>query len=356
MVKGRSVGKPKRDNYPYATARVKARKSTLIPRSQYEKFLVMELPAIARYISETAYNKEISDLSTQYSGLDLIEMATYQNLARNYREVLGFCGGKLRENIEKYLAIWDTWNIKTILRGLSYGASRDEIMEDLVPAGTFSKDDLKEMVGSDSIETLLDHLKGTKFYKCIMDARTSDGTVDLMTFENEMDGDYFVSLLTITDDSRWLARTLDRFFREQIDVVNLKVMFKLKYAALESDYTLKFIIPGGYELSEAVLKRLAMTDSFESFVNELKTFKFWSYIKEPAERAMEEETLNPVMNALDDYHIRTATKFGKLHPLSILPFLDYFIRKKIEVDNIRIICRGKQAGLSHDLIKSMLIG
>jgi V/A-type H+-transporting ATPase subunit C len=61
------------------------------------------------------------------------------------------------------------------------------------------------------------------------------------------------------------------------------------------------------------------------------------------------------MSALDSYHFRNASKFGKLFPLSFLPFLDYFIWKRIEVDNIRIICRGKQAGLSEDLIRSMLI-
>lgn len=355
MVKGQKIGAPKRDNYPYATARVKARKSTLIPRSQYEKFLVMDTPAITRFISESAYNKEISEYSTRYSGLDLIEVATYENLARNYREVLNFCGGKLREDVEKYLAIWDTWNIKTILRGRSYGATQDEIMEDLVPAGTLSREDLKEMLSAETVDDLIDLLKGTRFHRYITNARKSDGSVDLVALENDMDKDYFVSLLTISDESRWLARILDRFFREKIDFTNLKTLFKLKFAELETDYIVKFIIPGGYELSEAVLKKLALTEDFEAFVNELKPFRFWQYIKEPAERALADETLNPVMDAIDDYHYRTATKFGKLYPLSILPFLDYFIWKKIEVDNIRIICRGKEAGLNDDLIRSMLI-
>ena len=42
MVAARQTKKVGRDNYPYATARVKARKATLIPKAQYGKFLLMD--------------------------------------------------------------------------------------------------------------------------------------------------------------------------------------------------------------------------------------------------------------------------------------------------------------------------
>jgi len=345
----------KKDNYPYATARVKARKATLIPRSQYMKYMVMDLPSIIRHISETAYAKEVSDLSSKYSGLDLVEAATYENLARNYTEVLGFCGGKLREDLQKYLKKWDIWNIKTILRGKSFGAPADEIIEDLVTAGSLSRNYLHELAKAEDLDAVIDLMKPTEYYKPVLDARLSSGAIDHMKFENALDKEYLVSLLTIGSGSSWLSRILDRFFRVEIDIANLKLMFKLKYAELECDYILKFLIPGGYELTDTVLKRLGMTEDFDKFLDELKGFEFWNAIKEPAEVARETGTLNPIMSALEIYHLRMANKFGRLYPLSILPFLAYFIWKKVEVDNIRIICRGKEAGLSDDLIKSMLV-
>jgi V/A-type H+-transporting ATPase subunit C len=39
----------------------------------------------------------------------------------------------------------------------------------------------------------------------------------------------------------------------------------------------------------------------------------------------------------------------------VLPILDYIIRKKIEVDNIRIIARGKATGMDVDTIKKLLV-
>jgi len=344
-----------KDNYPYACARVKARKSTLIPRSQYEKFLMMDLPSIIRFISETEYSKEISELGPKYSGLDLVEMATYESLARNFREVLGFCRGNLKVFVQKYLATWDTWNIKTVLRGKSYGASEQEILENLVPAGTFSREDLKDMVTAENIDDIADHLKGTKFHRHLLEARSAGGDVDMMKFENALDKEYYADLLTISTGTGWVRTVIDKFVREKIDITNLKTLFKLKFSELDPEYIQGFMLPGGHELSVPELKRLAATEDFEHFLNELKVYKFWPAIKDQAETAADSGTLNRVMSALDGYHFRNATKFGKLYPLSFLPFLDYFIWKGIEVDNIRIICRGKQAGLSEDLIRSMLI-
>jgi V/A-type H+-transporting ATPase subunit C len=345
----------KRGNFPYAAARVKARKSTLIPKAQYEKFLVMDLSSITRFIGETEYSKEISELSTRYSGMDLVEMATHENLARNFREVLRFCQGNLKLVIEDYLTTWDTWNIKTILRGRSYGASEQEILDDLVPAGTFSREDLREMVKAKDLDEILEHLRGTKFHRHIVEARSALGDMDLMKLENVLDREYYADLLKLDTGSGWAHKIVIRFFREKIDLVNLKTLFKLKFAEMEPDYIVGLMLPGGHELNMVELKQLAATEDFERFLNELKSYRFWPAVKGPAEAAAESGTLNMVMSALDAYHFRTASKFGKLYPLSLLPFLDYFIWKRIEVDNIRIICRGKEAGLSQDLIRSMLI-
>jgi len=342
-------------NYPYAVARVKSRKSTLLPKAQYDKFLVMDLPSIIRNISETEYSKEVGELSTRYSGLDLVEMATYENLARNFHEVLHFCKGELEDAVEKYLRTWDTWNIKTILRGKSYGASSQEILDDLVPAGSFSRERLRDLVAIDDIDSMIDKLRGTEFHKHILESRTPGGEIDLLKLENALDKDYYNDLLTIPLGSGWVYKVIERFVREKIDFVNLKTLFKLKFSDLDHDYIGGFMLPGGRELSVATLKRLAGIEDFEHMLLELKAYSFWPAIKDQAENAVDSGTLNAVISALDRHHFKNATKFGRLYPLSLLPFLDYFIWKKIEVDNIRIICRGKEAGLSEDLIRSMLI-
>jgi V/A-type H+-transporting ATPase subunit C len=62
-----------------------------------------------------------------------------------------------------------------------------------------------------------------------------------------------------------------------------------------------------------------------------------------------------VIRALEKDYLIRATKSSYLQPLSILPILDYLIRKKIEVENLRILVRGKEKGLPEQVIREMLV-
>ena len=46
-------------NYPYATARVRAKKSVLLSKDTYDRMLQMETPQIARLLSEGGYKDQI---------------------------------------------------------------------------------------------------------------------------------------------------------------------------------------------------------------------------------------------------------------------------------------------------------
>jgi V/A-type H+-transporting ATPase subunit C len=53
--------------------------------------------------------------------------------------------------------------------------------------------------------------------------------------------------------------------------------------------------------------------------------------------------------------MRTSEKLSHIYPLSVLPVIDFIIRKKKEVDFIRIIVKGKDNGLSEGMIKELLV-
>jgi len=82
-------------NYPYVTARVRAKKAALLLPDVYERMLQMEIPQIARVLSEGAYKAEILALATKASGVDLIELATSRNLAAVYTQIIEFSEGEL---------------------------------------------------------------------------------------------------------------------------------------------------------------------------------------------------------------------------------------------------------------------
>src|SRR5437773_5886017 len=148
-------------NYPYATARVRAKKSVLLSKDTYDRMLQMETPQIARLLSEGGYKDQILALGARISGVDLIELATSRNLAAVFTQIIGFSEGELRQMIGWYLDRFGVQNIKTIVRGKLFGASPTEISEDLVAAGSMKESFLQALIELATLDEVFDLRVGT---------------------------------------------------------------------------------------------------------------------------------------------------------------------------------------------------
>ena len=69
----------------------------------------------------------------------------------------------------------------------------------------------------------------------------------------------------------------------------------------------------------------------------------------------EEDGLNKAIQALENHVSITSRRYSYLYPLSILPILDYLLRKEKEVRNLRTIVRGKDLKLSNERIKEIMV-
>jgi vacuolar-type H+-ATPase subunit C/Vma6 len=58
---------------------------------------------------------------------------------------------------------------------------------------------------------------------------------------------------------------------------------------------------------------------------------------------------------LDKHLLRLAERQSRIYPLSILPVLDFIMRKKEEVDLVRLIVRSKSAGIPDNKIREMIL-
>jgi V/A-type H+-transporting ATPase subunit C len=346
----------RKGNYAYACARVRGKKSLLLTKDNYPKLLMMDLNEIGRFLGETQYHVEMAELASRYSGVNLIEIGTNRNLARIYRQVLNFCSGELKNMVSSYLARWDEWNVKTILRGKHYGATVEEIVEDLVPAGRFDEEYLRSLIGLESVSDILDAV-GKKGGSAIPnEIRASyEDTGALEPLEEYFDKIYYSRLLESIRGKNRPERLFLAFIQKEIDINNLRTLLKLKREGIPFERVRIYFIDGGKELRVNELVRLAGIESFEQMLDELSRFSFYEQIKDALEDAKETGSLTKVMLALQRYLAKEAEKFSHQFPLSILPILDYMLRKKVEVDNIRIIARGKESGLDMDVIKGLLV-
>lgn len=330
--------------YAYIVARVRAMKGKLIPDDMYPKFLNMEIPEITRFIGESEYKKDVDELGKKYRGTDLFEHALNQNLALTYRKLIDVSQNEANFLITEYLRSFDIWNIKTVLRGKFSGASEEEILEDVISAGQLRYRDLTEIVKIGTIEGVIAAFARTPYYPALEGYKGV-----LADVENSLDKLYYSNLIKAASASG--NKLFLKFLKTEIDLKNLKILFRMKRAGMERDEIIKMLIPGGMELKENDLVRLSSM-SFSEFVRALEDFRYWKAI---SDISTESGSLIHIETRLDKYSLVYASSISYYYPLSILPVLDYILSKKIEVDNLRIIVRGKETKLPEDIIKAHLV-
>ncbi len=351
-------------NYPYACTRVRAKRRFLIQKDEYLRLSVMDLPGISRYIGDSQYKAEIEKLSSDFSGAALVERATNANLAMIYNQIMTFCEGQLKDLVSHYLGKVDVWNIKTILRGKFHEADAEAIIAELTPSGTMKMAKLEELARSGSIPEVIAGLKGTPYHhsleKAMRNIGESTAITTLISFENEIDKAYYATLITSASavKSRSTALFLN-FIKKEIDIENLTTLMKIKFDLILHEKGIndpeQYMIPGGGELKGAGMKALLAATSYQQFIGELQRFSFYEDIAEASEKVEEKMTLNEMTRQAEKHLLKQADKFAKVYPLSVLPILNYLILKKIEVDNLRIIARGKESGLDIDTIRGLLV-
>jgi V/A-type H+-transporting ATPase subunit C len=333
--------------YAYITGRVRAMKTKLVPAEMYARMMGMEMSEIARYLEETQYKDEIDALSKDYSGVELIEHATFANLAKTFRKLERVSIDEPSFLILEYLRRWDVWNIKTLLRGKFYGASDTEITKYLVPAGELSPEFLEELAKKDSITDIISAFGGTDYSSAL---EHYDGK-DLASLENALDKLYYFRM------ERAVGGTLSvggglllKYVRREVDIRNLITLFRMNKAGVDAAVTQENLIPGG-KLHEE-LSRMA-GQPFGEFLRGLEGYPFWSSISDIA--SVDLDAVSRIEARLRAYLIRYAWALSNYHPLSILPVLGYMVSKETEVSNIRKIVRGKEAGLPAELIEEQVV-
>jgi V/A-type H+-transporting ATPase subunit C len=333
--------------YAYITGRVRAMKTKLIPAEMYPRMQSMDASETARYLEETQYKDEIDALSKDYSGTELIEHATFANLAKTYKKLLDVSIDEPQFLILEYLRRWDIWNIKTILRGKFYGASEAEILKYLVSAGELDNEFLDSLTKKGSVQEVIQAFDGTDYASALAQY---DGK-NLSSLENALDKLYYFRM------ERAVGGTLSvggglllKYVRREIDIRNLITLFRMNKEGIEANIIQENLIPGGKLGDE--LSRMA-GQPFAEFLRSLEGYPFWSSISDIATSDI--DAISRIEARLRAYLVRYAWALSNYHPLSILPVLGYIVSKDTEVGNIRKIVRGKEAGIPAELIEEQVV-
>lgn len=358
--------------YIYVCTRVRIRKMALIPWEDYLRLLNMSPPGVALFISRSGYSREIQEFSRQFSGIDLLEAALTRNLARAYEGILAIAPGYLRTLTAAYLRKWDIVNLMSVLRGISHGVPAERVEQVLIPAGELPLRSLRQLLALGSTRHVLEQLTHWKLYPALCQECLLLGKkTPFSEIENRLYKEFYRELVRdIAPGIKGGGPFLD-YIRHEIDITNIKNLFRIRRGGLRGDIT-RFMIPGGkidpgefvrifgLESRDEFVKAFRETSFFPIYVQALGRLPRGGGYSEPAELAWErwhsrQAPVHEVETAISQVRIERMELLAKRYPFSVLPILVYLERKKFEVSNLRAIVRGKEYRVPDDRIRRYLV-
>jgi V/A-type H+-transporting ATPase subunit C len=335
-------------NFAYAATRARARRARLLPPEAFRQLLNMELEEIARYIQDLEYRREIDRYGASLRGADLLEAALLDNRAAEVGEIIGFCTGELRQGIEAYAEIYRVRGIKVLLRGIFDGLGGEKLLRQVSPRTERDRELYTQMAATNSIEAAVELLEGTRYHDVVQNALEQRQSDSLQPIEDALDRAYYENLVSSLPAGGAAGRVYRGFVQTQIDVTNLKTVMRLRHRGLTGLGEL--LIEGG-TLDESAL---ATTSSVADILPIIEGTTFQEVLQ-PVLEDFEDGGLNRAVQALENHVATQSRRYAYLHPLSILPILDYLLRKEKEVRNLRTIVRGRELELSREKIEELLV-
>ena len=342
-------------NYEYVTARARSRRAKLFDDDDYRKLVRMGPGEIARFMEDSEYETEMNALGARHSGVDLIEYALNRNLSKHFDDLLTWADGSLYEYIANYLRKFDAWNIKTVIRGIYTDADREDVEDDLIRTGEFAGRTLDRLVEATTIEDAIEALSGTIFGEPLEDAYEDFESSDvLVPLENAVDRAFFGHLLDdIGQPEPDTPTALYREFLEaEIDFRNLRNALRIARSGAEIDPA-EYFIDGGQLFDTAELGTLAANT--DELVTAIRESTYGDDLSKALDELESATSLIGFEHALNTALLEYSEKLSNRYPLSICPVLSYILAKEREVENIRAIARGREAGLPVEEIEEELI-
>lgn len=340
-------------NPEYVNTRVRSRRSELFDEEDYRKLVRMGPSEIARYMEESTYEDSINALGARYSGVDLIEYALNRDLAKQFHDILDWADGRLYELIARYLRRFDAWNVKTIIRGIYADADREGIETDLIPAGEFSDRRLDRLLEATTLEEVVEMLSDTPFGEPLTDAYEVYEETDLLVpLENAIDRTFYENLLSDISARGEGEALYVEVLRAEVDFRNARNAFRIARSGADIDPG-EYFIEGGVLFTEAELSALA--GNVDELTATIRESRYGNQLSDALSRLEEADSLVAFEHAMEAALLEYADTIGNTFPLSITPIVSYLLAKEREVDNIRAIARGREAGLSRQQIEEELL-
>ena len=159
--------------------------------------------------------------------------------------------------------------------------------------------------------------------------------------------------MNILHKGDFAEKHLLRFIKQEIDALNVRTAIKFCGREGRTENLCKrAFIGGGIEVDETKFRELLQSKDIKRLRQSVESMDQFDNFPEVITGIDSAVMLDRVIEKM---RIKQAGRFSSRYPLSVLPIIHYIIMKEREVENLRILARGKERGLPTATISELMV-
>ncbi|NCG00755.1 MAG: hypothetical protein GWP25_03070 [Euryarchaeota archaeon] len=341
-------------NTPYVAARAKSRRQKLADRSRLRQLISQSPEQLTVAVGEIGYRAEIDIYAGQLTGGDLVEAALTHNLEHELEKMLSMCNGKIRGMVETYTSRFEYHNAKVVLRAVVNDVELEKVAHSILPElNDINTPWLKIIENADDLRSAVVQMRRKPFGPALNavpeDSRLSD-------YEDALDFHYFKKATAPLNGKGADVRFLKDLLAAEIDHRNLLNILEAKAVGISSENIISMLVPGGRLIPTRAFSSIAAggKDAAMDLLRSAGRFDFPAF-EGTLSASKEMNSLDPVITWFKEREHAIMKRMSFLHPVSALPVIHYVAMKVQEVNDLRLIVRGRLAGLSVEVLEAHIL-
>ncbi len=336
--------------YAFLMAKIRAWEARMMTDAKVDALAeATSLEALVSGFRGTDYESVMEGVSEDP---DELEKRATAELLRAYQAVFGLVPAGAVGFIRKYAERLDAGNLKLAVQAISGRADVESAISSLTDGMVFTRDRVEVLARSETLEAFIGQLAETDYYQ-ELEPLVKAGEYDAPDVMRAIERSYYASLWT---SSRALGRTNGKVAREilgrEIDLVNLKTIFRMKAVDSPADLIMKNVIPLWGSLNLPTLRACAQADSIE----EVKAVLARSSLKSALQPILAGgEDAAEIERLLDESLLNFARATSLFKPMTIATPLAYLYEKHCEVRNLRTVARGIGDRIPREELKPLML-
>ena len=356
-----------RADFNYGNARLRARKTHLLGRPDYESLLGKDVDGVLGTLASTAYGPEVEGALTRFSGARRLHEAVRVNLGRSLEEMRSFYSGEARELVNVLLSRWDLHNTIALLRGEAIRPHTEDALMYVYPVGTLTDALAREITRQNEFAVAVGLLIRWKLPDPETAATLREAWPEYERTEN-------LAALEHAATAGWTARTtealagksadgeiLRNFFERETNEKNVLVALRLRKAiergelsGLPASDEWGAYLPGGSVATEKLDDAVRLPDPGAA-ANSLADAGPRDRWRLPLERWSSGAGLLALQKEFEERRISDAVGlFTRGDPLGLGVPIAYAVAKENEAKNLRLVAEGAARGLDPELARGQI--